>query len=256
MRSCWSSPVDLNRAITRLSNIQVEISIHPALNELEYPPQGLAITAGIARLTVQQRPLSGWDAPVKRAEDIVVATIALAIVAPLFVLIALAIKIDSRGPIIFRQERHGFNNNRILMFKFRSMIHELHPDPNIPQARRNDPRVTRVGAFLRRTSLDELPQLLNVLRGDMSMVGPRPHADAHNEKYARLIDGYLGRHRMKPGITGWAQVNGLRGETETTEQMRRRLDHDLFYIANWSLLLDIKVILMTFPVVLRGTNAY
>jgi putative colanic acid biosynthesis UDP-glucose lipid carrier transferase len=252
----WSSPVDLNRAITRLSNIQVEISIHPALNELEYPPQGFAITAGVARLTVQQRPLSGWDAPVKRAEDIVVATIALAIVAPLFVLIALAIKIDSRGPIIFRQERHGFNNNRILMFKFRSMLHELHPDPNIPQARRNDPRVTRVGAFLRRTSLDELPQLLNVLRGDMSMVGPRPHADAHNEKYARLIDGYLGRHRMKPGITGWAQVNGLRGETETTEQMRRRLDHDLFYIANWSLLLDIKVILMTFPVVLRGTNAY
>ena len=252
----WSSPADLNRAITRFSDLLVEVSIHPALSELEYPPQDFAVTAGVAKLTVQRRPLSGWNGPVKRAEDIVVALLALVIVAPLLALIALAIKIDSRGPILFRQKRHGFNNNPILIYKFRSMLHDLQPDPSIPQAKRNDPRVTRVGAFLRRTSLDELPQLINVLRGDMSLVGPRPHADAHNEKYARLIDGYLGRHRMKPGITGWAQVNGFRGETETTEQMRRRLACDLFYIANWSLLLDIKVILMTVPVVLRGTNAY
>jgi putative colanic acid biosynthesis UDP-glucose lipid carrier transferase len=252
----WPSPGALNRAINRFSDIQVEVSIHPALSELEYPPQDFAVTAGVGRLTVQRRPLAGWGAPMKRTVDIIVAMLALVIVAPLFVLIALAIKIDSRGPIIFRQARHGFCNNRILVFKFRSMLHDPHPDPNVAQARRNDPRVTRVGAFLRRTSLDELPQLINVLRGDMSLVGPRPHADAHNEKYARLIDGYLGRHRMKPGITGWAQVNGLRGETKTTEQMRRRLEHDLFYIANWSLLLDIKVILMTVLVVLRGTNAY
>ena len=136
------------------------------------------------------------------------------------------------------------------------MYHDPNPDPTVPQARRNDPRVTSVGAVLRRTSLDELPQLLNVLRGEMSLVGPRPHAAAHDDKYAKIIDGYLARHRMKPGITGWAQVNGSRGEIETTEQMRRRLQHDLFYIANWSLLLDIKILLMTGPAVMRGTNAY
>ncbi|MEA2918657.1 MAG: hypothetical protein QOJ15_10738 [Bradyrhizobium sp.] len=252
----WSSAAAMNRAIARFSDTQVEVSIHPALSELDYPPQDFALIAGVARLTVQRRPLSGWGAPLKRAEDFVLAFLLLVVVAPLFIVVAVAIKIDSRGPIIFRQERYGFNNNRILIYKFRSMHHDPHPDPSVPQARPNDPRVTRIGAFLRRTSLDELPQLLNVLRGEMSLVGPRPHAAAHNEKYARLIDGYLGRHRMKPGITGWAQVNGWRGETETTEQMRRRLEHDLFYIATWSLLLDIKVLIMTIPVVLRGTNAY
>jgi putative colanic acid biosynthesis UDP-glucose lipid carrier transferase len=252
----WSSPAALNRAIAKFAAAQVEVKIDPGISEIEFPPQEFGLIAGIPTLTVQRRPLSGWGAPVKRVEDVVCAAVLLILISPLLAAIAILIKLDSRGPVLFRQERYGFNNNRIMVCKFRSMRHDPAPDPAVPQARRNDPRVTRVGALLRRTSLDELPQLFNVLRGTMSLVGPRPHASAHNEKYVKLIDGYLGRHRMKPGITGWAQVNGWRGETETIEQMRRRLEHDLFYIANWSLLLDVKVCLMTIPVVARGTNAY
>jgi putative colanic acid biosynthesis UDP-glucose lipid carrier transferase len=252
----WSSPEALNRAIAKFAASQVEVRIAPGIPNTDYPPQEFSSVAGIATLTVQRRPLSGWGAPLKRSEDLLLASAMLVLLFPVLSIIALAIKIDSRGPVIFRQERYGFNNNRIMVLKFRTMHHDPNPDPTVIQARRNDPRVTRVGAVLRRTSLDELPQLLNVLRGDMSLIGPRPHAAAHNQKYARLINGYLARHRMKPGITGWAQVNGLRGETETTDQMKRRLQYDLFYIANWSLLLDIKVLLMTIPVVVRGTNAY
>jgi putative colanic acid biosynthesis UDP-glucose lipid carrier transferase len=136
------------------------------------------------------------------------------------------------------------------------MAHEPQADASVPQARRNDPRITRIGAFLRKTSLDELPQLFNVLRGEMSLVGPRPHAVAHNEHYAKIIDGYLGRHRVKPGITGWAQVNGLRGETETPEKMRMRVQYDLFYIDNWSLLFDIKILAMTSFLGFVHRNAY
>jgi exopolysaccharide biosynthesis polyprenyl glycosylphosphotransferase len=187
---------------------------------------------------------------------VVISLVALVLLAPVLVVVAILIKLDSPGPVLFRQERYGFNNNRFLVFKFRTMRHAAVEDREVPQARRNDPRITRVGGFLRRSSLDELPQLFNVLWGDMSLVGPRPHAAAHNEKYAQLIDGYLGRHRMKPGITGWAQVNGQRGGTETPQQMQLRLEYDLSYIAEWSLYLDLKVMLMTIPAILRGTNAY
>ena len=252
----WSSPTALNRAIAKFSASQVEVRIDPGISGIDYPPMEFSLIAGIPTLTVQRRPLSGWGAPVKRAEDVLLSLLLLVLLAPALLVIALLVKIDSPGPVFFRQERYGFNSNRIMVYKFRSMHHDPSPNPSVPQAQRNDPRVTRLGAMLRRTSLDELPQLFNVLRGDMSLIGPRPHATAHNEKYGRLINGYLARHRMKPGITGWAQVNGLRGETETTEQMRRRLEYDLFYIANWSLLLDIKILLTTFPVVVRGTNAY
>jgi Undecaprenyl-phosphate glucose phosphotransferase len=252
----WTAPSTLNQTIGKFSAFQVEVTLEPGISGIDRPLTDFSLIAGIPILTVQRRPLSGWGAPLKRAEDLVISGLLVAILAPVFLIIALLVKLDSRGPVLFRQERYGFNNNRMIIFKFRSMHHDPAPDPSIPQARRNDPRVTRVGAVLRRTSLDELPQLINVLRGEMSLVGPRPHAAAHNEKYARLIDGYLARHRMKPGITGWAQVNGWRGETETTQQMRLRLEYDLFYIANWSLLLDIKILLMTFPVVVRGTNAY
>ena len=151
---------------------------------------------------------------------------------------------------------YGFNNNPITVFKFRSMYHEPKDESVVPQARRNDPRVTRVGAFLRKTSLDELPQLFNVLRGEMSLVGPRPHAVAHNEQYAKIVDDYLGRHRVKPGITGWAQVNGLRGETDTLDKMRQRVQHDLYYIDNWSIWFDLKIILLTPFVALTHRNAY
>ena len=252
----WSSHAALNRAITKFSVWQIEVSIDPAISGIDYLPTALTFVAGVPTLTVQRRPLSGWGAPVKRAEDVALVLLLLFFLAPVLLFIAVLVKISSPGPVFFRQERYGFNNNRIIVYKFRTMHHDPRPDPMVHQARRNDPRVTSLGAILRRASLDELPQLLNVLRGDMSLVGPRPHATAHNEKYAALINGYLARHRMKPGITGWAQVNGWRGETETTEQMRRRLEHDLFYIANWSLLLDIKVLLMTIPVVIGGANAY
>ena len=207
-------------------------------------------------LSTYHRPLSAYGAGAKRLEDITIGLLALLLLAPLFIAIAILVKVDSRGPVIFRQERVGFGNRRFFVFKFRTMRHEATSDPQVPQAKRNDPRVTRVGAVLRRFSLDELPQLFNVLSGDMSLVGPRPHAAAHNEKYALLIDGYLTRHRMKPGLTGWAQVHGERGRTETVQHMQRRLEYDLYYIANWSLYLDLKVMLMTIPAIIRGTNAY
>jgi len=252
----WNSPGALNHILAKFAPFQVEVKIDPGIPEIDFAPTHLTLLAGVPTLTVQGRPLAGWGAILKRLEDVVLASILIVFLAPLLFAIAFLIKIDSRGPVLFRQERSGFDNRRIRVFKFRSMHHEPSPDPNVPQARRNDPRVTQLGGFLRRSSLDELPQLLNVLRGEMSLVGPRPHASVHNEKYAVLIEGYLGRHRIKPGITGWAQVNGMRGGIESIEEMKRRLEYDRFYIANWSLLLDIKILLMTVPTILRGTNAY
>jgi putative colanic acid biosynthesis UDP-glucose lipid carrier transferase len=175
---------------------------------------------------------------------------------PLMLLVALAIKLEGAGPVFFRQLRFGFNNNPITVLKFRTMVAEAAKDPFARQARRDDPRVTRVGRFLRKTSLDELPQLINVLKGDMSLVGPRPHAIAHNEYYAEIIDGYLRRHRVKPGITGWAQVNGLRGETATVQAMHERVIHDLYYIENWSLRFDLWILLRTLVVGFIHRNAY
>jgi putative colanic acid biosynthesis UDP-glucose lipid carrier transferase len=155
------------------------------------------------------------------------------------------VAIDSPGPVLFRQSRYGFNNNEFKVLKFRTMRYAAAGGGDVAQARPNDPRVTSVGRFLRRTSLDELPQLFNVLAGDMSLVGPRPHAVPHNVKYAGLLDGYLQRHRMKPGITGWAQVRGFRGEIRSPEDMRLRVQHDLYYIEHWSLLFDLKILFLT-----------
>jgi Undecaprenyl-phosphate glucose phosphotransferase len=248
----WNSHSEFYAAVRKLSVFPVNIKLYT--DTPRFAIRGLKVQEGL--LTLQSRPLIGWGGLLKRAEDVMVATVLLCLLAPVFLLIGLAIKLDSRGPVFFRQERFGFNNNNISVFKFRSMYHDPLPNPLVPQAQRNDPRVTRVGAFLRQTSLDELPQLFNVLYGNMSLVGPRPHATAHNRKYSRLIDGYLGRHRMKPGITGWAQVNGYRGETDTVEKMRLRVDHDLFYINNWSFFLDLKIVAMTVPELLRRRNAY
>jgi Undecaprenyl-phosphate glucose phosphotransferase len=212
--------------------------------------------AGVPMLAVLERPLSGWNFVLKALEDRVLAAILIVLFAPILLLIAVAIKLDSRGPVFFRQKRYGFNNNPITVYKFRSMHVGAASDDSVQQARRNDPRVTRVGAILRRTSLDELPQLFNVFSGEMSLVGPRPHAVVHNEQYAKIIDDYLSRHRVKPGITGWAQVNGLRGETDTPEKMARRVQFDLYYIDNWSLLFDVKILMLTPFLGFVNKNAY
>jgi Undecaprenyl-phosphate glucose phosphotransferase len=195
-------------------------------------------------LQISRPPLSAFDQAVKRIFDLVVAIAALTITFPLLVLAAIAIRLESPGPILFRQTRHGFNNQVIRVFKLRTMVQVEAPDA-WTQAMPGDKRVTRVGAILRRLSIDELPQLLNVIAGEMSVVGPRPHLTAHNRAFEPRIAHLSRRHRVKPGITGWAQVNGYRGQTDTLEKMQRRVEHDLFYIENWSLLLDVKIVIMT-----------
>jgi putative colanic acid biosysnthesis UDP-glucose lipid carrier transferase len=198
------------------------------------------------------RGVVGW---VKRAEDLVLGSIIVLLTALPMLVIALAVKVSSPGPVLFRQWRYGLSGKRIRILKFRSMT-VCEDGPNIVQASKNDPRVTRVGKFLRRTSLDEFPQFLQVITGELSLVGPRPHAVAHNEQYRSLIKGYMLRHMVKPGITGWAQVNGHRGETAELSQMKQRIEHDLEYISNWHLLLDLKIILWTILGVVKGRNAY
>jgi putative colanic acid biosynthesis UDP-glucose lipid carrier transferase len=218
--------------------------------------RGVRHLGGVPLLSVSEPPISGWDLLTKGAEDRVLAVLITIILMPVMLVIAVWIKFDSAGPVIFGQRRYGFNNNEFTVFKFRTMADDPSYSDGARQATRNDPRVTRVGAFLRRHSLDELPQLINVLKGEMSLVGPRPHAVVHNEQYAQLIDGYLGRHKVKPGITGWAQVNGLRGETDTLEKMEARVQHDLFYVDHWSLLFDLRILLLTFVVGFRSQDAY
>jgi putative colanic acid biosysnthesis UDP-glucose lipid carrier transferase len=191
----------------------------------------------------------------KRALDVSLALAVLLLIWPVLLLTAAAIKYSSPGPVLFKQRRYGLNGEQILVYKFRSMT-VCEDGAVIEQATKRDARVTPVGAFLRRTSLDELPQILNVLEGKMSFVGPRPHAVAHNEEYRKLINGYMIRHKVRPGITGWAQVNGLRGETESVDKMRQRVQYDLDYLKNWSLWLDLRIIARTARTVLRDGNAY
>jgi putative colanic acid biosynthesis UDP-glucose lipid carrier transferase len=210
---------------------------------------------GTPVISVCESPFTGSNGLIKRASDIVLSLLILALISPLLLLIAMAIKLDSPGPIIFKQRRYGLDGEEILVYKFRSM-RVCEDGDTIQQAQKNDSRVTRIGAFLRRNSLDELPQFVNVLQGRMSIVGPRPHAVAHNEIYRNLIKGYMIRHKVKPGITGWAQVNGYRGETRTLDKMQARIDHDLDYLRNWSLRLDLHIILKTVLIVLRDRAAY
>ncbi|HDT5392275.1 TPA: exopolysaccharide biosynthesis polyprenyl glycosylphosphotransferase, partial [Klebsiella pneumoniae subsp. pneumoniae] len=180
----------------------------------------------------------------KRLEDIILSLFILLLISPLLIIISLAVKITSPGPVIFRQTRYGMDGKPIKVWKFRSMV-VMENDTEVKQATKDDVRVTNVGKFLRRTSLDELPQFFNVLFGEMSIVGPRPHAVSHNEQYRSLIEGYMLRHKVKPGITGWAQINGWRGETDTLDKMEKRIEFDLEYIRSWSVWLDLKIIVMT-----------
>lgn len=203
----------------------------------------LAEVAGVVAFGLSAPPLSPVALAVKRGFDIVLATIALLILSPLMLLISLAIKLDSRGPVLFVQTRHGYNNQPIRVLKFRSM--RVSRDASFVQAKKRDPRITRLGRMLRLTGIDELPQLLNILRGDMSIVGPRPHAISHNEMFVPHIKLFSRRHNVKPGLTGWAQVNGYRGETDTIEKMVRRIECDLYYVDNWSLWFDLQIIVLT-----------
>jgi Undecaprenyl-phosphate glucose phosphotransferase len=210
---------------------------------------------GMPAISVCDTPFHGMDAVLKRTMDIVLTGLALLVAAPLMGAIAIAVKVTSRGPVLFRQRRYGLNGEQINVYKFRSMT-VCEDDAVVTQATRNDARITPLGKFLRRTSLDELPQLLNVLQGKMSLVGPRPHAIAHNEMYRKLISGYMIRHKVRPGITGWAQVNGLRGETDTVEKMSARVKFDIDYLNSWSPWLDLKVLLRTVMLVVRDDKAY
>jgi undecaprenyl-phosphate galactose phosphotransferase/putative colanic acid biosynthesis UDP-glucose lipid carrier transferase len=206
-------------------------------------------------IEVQRAPLSAAERLAKRAMDIVVAAVALVFLLPVMVLTAVAIKLDGPGPVMFRQRRKGFNGQEFVMLKFRTMS-VLEDGAVVAQATRNDPRVTAVGRLLRSTSIDELPQLVNVLSGEMSLIGPRPHALAHDDHFQKIVSDYAFRHHVKPGLTGWAQCNGSRGATASVEQIARRVELDLWYINNWSLLLDFQVLIKTFFEVVRKRNAY
>ncbi len=210
---------------------------------------------GTPVISICETPFTGFDGIVKRASDVVLSCLILLLIFPLLIGIAIAVKLSSPGPIIFKQRRYGLDGKEILVYKFRSMTC-TEDSAHIEQARQNDKRITPLGAFLRKTSMDELPQFINVLQGRMSIVGPRPHAVAHNELYRKLIKGYMMRHKVRPGITGWAQINGLRGETSTLDQMQGRIDFDLDYLRNWSVRLDLYIIFKTIRLVIKDQKAY
>jgi undecaprenyl-phosphate galactose phosphotransferase/putative colanic acid biosynthesis UDP-glucose lipid carrier transferase len=206
-------------------------------------------------IEVQRAPLSAAERLAKRSMDIGIASVALVVLLPVMVLTTLAIKLDGPGPVIFRQRRKGFNGQHFVMLKFRTMSVQ-EDGAVVSQATRNDPRVTSVGRLLRSASIDELPQLVNVLRGEMSLIGPRPHALAHDDHFQSIVSDYAFRHHVKPGLTGWAQCNGSRGGTPSVEEIARRIKLDLWYINNWSLLLDFQILMKTFFEVIRKRNAY
>ncbi|WP_454767125.1 undecaprenyl-phosphate glucose phosphotransferase [Cupriavidus campinensis] len=235
---------DLYSVVFHFRNDLVDIRWVPDIMSVELLGHRFSDFMGLPVIDLNSPPDSGVTGWVKASFDRVFAFAVLVGLSPLLAAIAIAVRLSSPGPVLFRQARLGMDGQPFHVYKFRSMVQHLDPG-GVTQAARDDPRVTRVGAFLRRTSLDELPQFLNVLRGEMSVVGPRPHAIEHNELYKEIVDRYMLRHRVKPGITGWAQINGCRGRTDTVEKMRRRTEFDIFYIRNWSFVLDLRIIVYT-----------
>jgi Undecaprenyl-phosphate glucose phosphotransferase len=248
---------DIVILISEQEDVRSALALASALSDLPVDvhvvPVGSIDLMAVSRITqfgnmvtmrIFQCPLTPFNRAIKRTFDVVAAITGLIVLSPLFVMVALAIKLDSRGPVLFRQTRHGYNNEPIRVLKFRTMT-VMEAGDNFRPVTRHDPRVTRLGRLLRHSNIDELPQLYNVLVGNMSLVGPRPHATSQNEVFAELISSFSRRHNVKPGITGWAQVNGYRGDTDTLEKMQRRVEHDLYYIDNWSLLFDLRIILLT-----------
>ena len=238
----------LLQLLRRLWVLPVDIRLSAHANKLRFRPRSYSFVGTVPLFDVFDKPIADWDHVAKRAFDIFFATLAFVALSPVMVAAAIAIRLESPGPVFFRQKRYGFNNDLIEIFKFRSMYAEQ-TDPKADKlVTRDDPRVTRVGRFIRKTSIDELPQLFNALRGELSLVGPRPHATnakADSKLYENVVDGYFARHRVKPGITGWAQVNGWRGGTDNREQIEQRVKHDLYYIESWSILLDLYILFVT-----------
>jgi putative colanic acid biosynthesis UDP-glucose lipid carrier transferase len=245
----------VRRLIDELKDTTASVYFLPDVYVFDLMQARFDTVGGMPVIAISETPFMGFNSVLKRGTDIVVSGMALLLLAPLMLAIALAVRLSSPGPVIFRQRRYGLYGEEIYIYKFRSMT-VLDDGANIVQARKNDGRLTRIGGFLRRSSLDELPQFINALQGRMSVVGPRPHAVAHNEQYRKLIKGYMLRHKVKPGITGWAQVNGLRGETATLERMEARIRYDLDYLRNWSLWLDLWIIIKTVKVVFSRQNAH
>lgn len=246
----------LEKLLRQLSKLPLNIHIHIDKFETNYSVQPkISYLDGNIYLVTHKMPITFWGSILKKTIDYTVAIILLILVLPLMLVVSAWIKLDSRGPIFFIQKRHGLNHKSIRVLKFRTMT-VLEDGKEITQATQNDPRITRAGRFLRRTSIDELPQLINVLRGEMSIVGPRPHAISHNEIYSQTLEHYPNRHKVKPGITGWAQIKGYRGETKNLEQMRLRAEADNYYIDNWSIWFDLLIILLTPISLITKRNAY
>ena len=251
----WSATDTIDRCAETFLSLPVEIHLGPEQILHKFEEVKLSTLGPLASLQLTRRPLSRREIIQKRLFDLTLAAAALVLATPLLVLVALLIKLDSPGPIFFVQRRYGFNQQPFRIIKFRTM-RTLDDGAVIQQARPDDPRLTRIGRWLRRWNIDEIPQLFNVLTGDMSLVGPRPHALSHDREYEYRISMYARRHNVKPGITGWAQINGYRGETDTEEKMRKRVEYDLFYIDNWSLWLDLKIIVRTVLSRTAYQNAY
>jgi Undecaprenyl-phosphate glucose phosphotransferase len=245
MKKLWELPID------------IRISAHQS--RLRLRPRAYTYIGDVPFLAVFDKPLSDWGWAVKELEDRVIAALALLLLSPVMIGVAIAVKITSKGPVLFRQKRHGFNNQLVEVYKFRSMYVDMCDARASKLVTKDDPRVTPVGRFIRKTSLDELPQLFNVLKGELSLVGPRPHATAcraGERLYNEVVDGYYARHRMKPGITGLAQIHGWRGETDTEEKLQRRVEYDIQYIDNWSIWMDLYILAMTPVSLLNSRNAY
>ena len=240
--------------------LPIDIRLAAHSQKLRFRPRHYLFFGAMPAFSILDRPVAGWNNLQKVLFDRVIGALMLIALSPIMLLVALAVKLDSKGPVFFKQKRFGFNNEPIEVFKFRSMFTDMSDANASKLATRDDPRITRVGRFIRRTSLDELPQLFNVVFfGNLSLVGPRPHAfqaKAADRLYEDVIDGYFARHRVKPGITGWAQINGWRGETDTPEKLQKRVEHDLHYIENWSLVFDLGIVLLTPLALIKGENAY
>jgi len=255
-----SAETRILQMLKKLWVLPVDIRLSAHSNKLQFRPRSYSYIGSVPVIDVFDRPITDWDVVMKWLFDKLVGGLALLAASPVMALTALAIKLDSPGPVFFKQKRYGFNNELIEVFKFRSMYADKSDATAAKLVTKGDPRVTRVGRFIRKTSLDELPQLINVVfKGNLSLVGPRPHAvhaKAADQLYDEAVDGYFARHRVKPGITGWAQINGWRGETDSEMKIQRRVEHDLYYIENWSVLFDLYILAMTPLALAKTENAY